>query len=494
MVSCFYIPLRTSITFSRLCPRFVFAVLLPPSKGGAVVNMALAIDKRVAVNLNYSASQDIINACIKAAGIKHVLTSKQVMSKLGMELDAEVVELESLKNKVSKFDKMVAATQAFAMPSFMLESMLGLGSVKADDLSTIIFTSGSTGTPKGVMLTQGNIASNVDAFQKVIHLKSSDVLMGILPFFHSFGYTVTLWGNAMLDTGAAYHYTPLDGRQVGKLCEKFKGTVLVATPTFLRGYLKRTKEEQFKTLEVVVCGAEKLPPDLSDAFEEKFRVRPVEGYGATELSPVATVNVPPTRAIGGATDGYKEGSIGRPLPGVAAKILDLDSGEELGTNQAGMLWIKGPNVMKGYYHRDDLTEKVIKDGWYETGDVAQIDDQGFVSITGRISRFSKIGGEMVPHVQIEDVLNELIGVDDEVGIQAVVTAVPDAKKGERLVVVHTALEKSVDDLRSGLSEKGLPNLYIPSADSFMQVEEIPVLGTGKMDLKGIQSVAAEKFS
>lgn len=468
-------------------------ILLPPSKGGAVVNMALALDKRTTVNLNYSASEEILNACIKAAGIKHILTSRQVISKLGLNLDAEVVELESLKPKVSKMDKAMAAMQAFAMPSFMLESSLGLGSIQPDDISTIIFTSGSTGTPKGVMLTQNNVASNVDAFQKVINLKPSDVLLGILPFFHSFGYTVTLWGNAMLNTAAAYHYTPLDGRQVGKLCKKFGGTVLISTPTFLRGYMKRAKEEQFKSLEIVVTGAEKLPADLADAFEEKFGVRPVQGYGATELSPVVSVNVPPNRALGDAADGCKEGSIGKPLPNVAAKILDLDSGEELGPNQAGMLWIKGPNVMKGYYQREDLTADVIKDGWYKTGDVAQIDEQGFLFITGRISRFSKIGGEMVPHVQIEDTLNEIIGIDEDQGIKAVVTAVPDAKKGERLVVVHTELETTTDELRSGLAEKGLPNLYIPAADSFMQVDEIPVLGTGKMDLKGIKNMAVEKF-
>ncbi|MEC9092739.1 MAG: MFS transporter [Planctomycetota bacterium] len=468
-------------------------VLLPPTKGGAVVNMALALDQRTTVNLNYSASEEILNACIKAAGIKHVLTSQKLMSKLGLNLDAEVVELESLKGHVSRLDKVIGLLQSYAMPAFLLESSLGLGEIQPEDVSTIIFTSGSTGTPKGVMLTQSNVASNIEAFQKVIKLKPNDVLLGILPFFHSFGYTVTLWGNSMLDVATAYHLTPLDGRQIGKLCSTFEGTVLISTPTFLRGYLKRTPEEQFKTLDVVVTGAEKLPSDLADSFQEKFGIRPVEGYGATELSPVASVNVPPNRAMGDPADGYKEGSIGKTLPGVAAKIIDLDSNEELGPNQAGMLWIKGPNVMKGYYQREDLTKEAIVDGWYKTGDVAQIDENGFISITGRISRFSKIGGEMVPHVQIEDELNGLIGIDEETGVKAVVTAVSDEKKGERLVVVHTELEQSIDELRSGLSARGLPNLYIPSTDSFMQVESIPVLGTGKLDLKGVKNMAVEKF-
>lgn len=468
-------------------------VLLPPSKGGAVVNMALALDKRTTVNLNYSASEEIINACIKTAGIKHILTTGQVISKLGLKLDAEVVELESLKDKVSKLDKGIAAMQAFAMPSGILESSLGLGSIQPDDVATIIFTSGSTGTPKGVMLSQRNIGSNVEGFQKTVNLSPSDVLLGILPFFHSFGYTVTLWGNAMLDIGAAFHYTPLDGRQIGKLCKKFNGTVLISTPTFLRGYLKRTKPEQFESLDLVVTGAEKLPPELADAFEEKFKIRPVEGYGATELSPVVALNVPRNRTIDKTDGECKEGSIGKPLPGVAARVLDLDSGEELGANQAGMLWIKGPNVMKGYYQNETLTNEVIKDGWYNTGDVAEIDEQGFISITGRISRFSKIGGEMVPHIQIEETLAAIIDGDEEAGIQAVVTAVPDEKKGERLIVFHTSIEKSVDELRRGLTEKGLPNLYIPSVDSFMEIPEIPVLGTGKLDLKGLKNLAMEKF-
>ena len=468
-------------------------VLLPPSKGGAVVNMALALDKRTTVNLNYSASEEIINACIKTAGIKHILTTGQVISKLGLKLDAEVIELESLKDKVSKLDKGIAAMQAFAVPSGMLESALGLGSIQPDDVATIIFTSGSTGTPKGVMLSQRNISSNVEGFQKTVNLSPSDVLLGILPFFHSFGYTVTLWGNAMLDIGAAFHYTPLDGRQIGKLCKKFNGTVLISTPTFLRGYLKRTKPEQFESLELVVTGAEKLAPELADAFEEKFKIRPVEGYGATELSPVVALNVPRNRTINKTDGECKEGSIGKPLPGVAAKVLDLDSGEELGANQAGMLWIKGPNVMKGYYQNADLTNEVIKDGWYNTGDVAVIDEQGFISITGRISRFSKIGGEMVPHIQIEELLAAVIDGEEEAGIQAVVTAVPDEKKGERLIVFHTTIEKSVEELRRGLTEKGLPNLYIPSVDSFMEIPEIPVLGTGKLDLKGLKNLAMEKF-
>ena len=231
---------------------------------------------------------------------------------------------------------------------------------------------------------------------------------------------------------------------------------------------------------------------MSDQFEEKYGVRPVEGYGATETSPLVSVNVPKSRQASDDHIESKEGTVGRTIPGVAAKVTDLDTGEELGEDQSGMLWIKGPNVMKGYYHREDLTNEVIVAGWYKTGDVAMIDNDGFIKITGRMSRFSKIGGEMVPHIKIEESLKQILGATEE--MLAAVTAVPDAKKGERLIVLHRATGNSIDDIRKALSEEhGLPNIFIPSADSFLEVEELPVLGTGKLDLKGLKTTAEEHF-
>jgi len=297
-----------------------------------------------------------------------------------------------------------------------------------------------------------------------------------------------------LDVGACYHFTPLDGKQVGKLVREFKGTCLLATPTFLRNYLRRTPPEDFETLSIVVAGAEKLPKELCDAFEKKFRVRPVEGYGTTELSPLVSVNVPPSRSTDPRVVDCREGSVGRPIPNVAAKVLDLETGKELGVDQSGMLWIKGPNVMRGYLGRQDLTNEVVVDGWYKTGDVAMIDKDGFIFITGRESRFSKIGGEMVPHILVEETLAKIIGADEEEGLQAVVTAVPDEKKGERLIVVHTQLNKTVDELIAGLKTEGLPNIFIPNRDCFLQVDEIPVLGSGKLDLHSLRVLATEHFA
>ena len=364
----------------------------------------------------------------------------------------------------------------------------------SDDVLTVIFTSGSTGQPKGVMLTHGNVASNVDAIKQVCISLPADVLVGILPFFHSFGYTITMWTVMSLGRAGRLPFQSAGcptGRQ--DCAEQFGGTILLATPTFLRSYLRRCDKREFATLDVVVTGAERLPKELADAFEEKFGVRPIEGYGCTETSPLVSVNIPPTRSLGNLQVERKEGTVGRPIHGVSAKTVNLKTGEEQGCGQPGMLMIKGPNVMKGYLDRPDLTAEVIRDGWYKTGDIALIDEDGFIKITGRESRFSKIGGEMVPHIQVEELLANLIGSDEEEGLKAAVTAVPDARKGERLVVIHTHLDKSPDQLCKGLKEEGLPNIFIPSPDSFLEVEALPVLGTGKLDLKGLRKIALERL-
>ncbi len=493
------------LVLRRLLRKFVIAkdeihvgVLIPPSNGGAIVNLALALDRRVAINLNYSLSEEMINECIQQAGIKHVLTSRKVMEKFEFNLDAEVVYLEDFREKISPLDKAWSAIQSFVVPASLLTIRLGLNRIKPNDLMTIIFTSGSTGTPKGVMLSHRNIVSNMRAIDQAAGFGPTDTMIGILPFFHSFGYTATLWAGIACDMRVAYHFSPLDAKQVGKLAQRYNGTILVATPTFLRSYMKRCTPEEFESLDIVVAGAERLPPELSDAFEDKFGVRPVEGYGATELSPITSVNIPKSRQYDSFQIDDKEGTVGRTLTQVSCKVTDLDSGEELSCNESGMLWIKGPNVMLGYLGRDELTKEAIVDGWYKTGDVAEIDEDGFIKITGRMSRFSKIGGEMVPHVKIEEILTRLC--DDTPNDQAdndqpnvAVTAVPDTRKGERLIVLYTTICTSVDELRKGLSDAGLPNIFIPSSDSFRQVDALPLLGSGKLDLKGLKQMALDLF-
>ncbi|HMO93677.1 MAG TPA: MFS transporter [Pirellulaceae bacterium] len=488
--------LMKCVILKRLLSRLVLdpaekhvGVLIPPTAGAFVVNMALALDQRIAINLNYTVSSAIMNECIRQAGIKHVLTTRKVMEQFKFELECNVVYLEDFKDKVSLQDKVAGVVASYVTPGLLLNRWYGLHHIKPDDVLTIIFTSGSTGIPKGVMLTHQNIATNLDAMDQIVHLKKSDVVVGILPFFHSFGYMATMWGAASLNIAAAYHFSPLEANQIGKLAEKYKATLLLATPTFLRGFLRKCTKQQFANLDVVVTGAEQLPVELADAFENKFGVRPVEGYGATELSPLVSLNVPPSRSMEKFAMDCKEKTVGRPIPNVATKIIDVDTQAELGANQSGILWIKGPNVMKGYLNQPELTAQVIQNGWYNTGDMAMVDDQGFIHITGRISRFSKIGGEMIPHIRIEEVLCGLLTEDEQSETKLAVTAVADSRKGERIIVLHKPISKTPAELITGLNEAGLPNLYIPNENSFIQVEELPLLGTGKLDLKALKQLA-----
>ena len=467
-------------------------ILIPPTVGGVVTNAAVTLAGRVTVNLNYTVSNEILNACIRKAGIRHVLTTRKVLEKFDFDIDAEVILLDDFREKVTTGDKLAAAVMAYATPLRVLERILGINKLTGSDELTVIFTSGSTGDPKGVVLTNHNIGSNVEAIDQVVHLNSDDTLLGILPFFHSFGFMVTVWTVLGLDVRCAYHTNPQEAKQIGKLSRKYGVTVMLATPTFLRLYMKRCEKEDFEALDFAVAGAEKLPSALCDSFEEKYGVRPVEGYGATELSPLVSVNVPPSRSQTDEVD-CKEGTVGRPVPGVSAKIVDPDTMEDRSVGEAGMLLIKGPNLMQGYLEDAAKTAEVIRDGWYVTGDIAIIDKDGFIKITGRLSRFSKIGGEMVPHINIEEAIQHFVQSEDEEVIRAVVSSVPDKKKGERLVVLHTDLDKTPQEICDHLADLGLPNIWIPSPDSFLQVESIPVLGTGKLDLKGLAELAKEKF-
>jgi acyl-[acyl-carrier-protein]-phospholipid O-acyltransferase/long-chain-fatty-acid--[acyl-carrier-protein] ligase len=466
-------------------------VFIPPNVPAAVTNLSLAIDRRVAVNLNYTVSESIINSCIEQSGIKKVITSTKVIEKLGLKPKAELIYLEDIREKANLGDKLSALLDAKFLPLSWVFKKLKLDECKEEDLLTVIFTSGSTGNPKGVPLTLLNVASNIQGFNRYIRVLDSDGFLGVLPFFHSFGFTVTLWGAMTLPSSAAYHFNPLEPRQIGKLVQANKSTVVLGTPTFLRTYARKIEPEQFKSVEVVVVGAEKMPLEMFDIFEKQFGIRPIEGYGATETSPVASVNLPPSRATTEDRNaGLREGSVGRPIPGVSARVVSLDDGSVVNTFVHGMIQIKGPNIMSGYLNQPELTAKVIKDGWYETGDIGYIDDDGFIFITGRQSRFSKIGGEMVPHIQVEEAIMEIVG-DNDGKLNVGVASVPDVKKGERLIVLHTEINKSPTEIIKELSQKGLPNLFIPSPDSFIRVDAIPVLGTGKLDLRGLQNLAKE---
>jgi acyl-[acyl-carrier-protein]-phospholipid O-acyltransferase / long-chain-fatty-acid--[acyl-carrier-protein] ligase len=467
-------------------------VLLPPTAGAAIVNAALALSGRVAVNLNYTASQAIVDLCAERAGLRHVISSPAFLTRVRLDAGSRLLDAGDLRKLATPVDKALGLFHATVTPLPLLEKLLGLGRIRPDDVLTVIFTSGSTGDPKGVMLTQENVGSNVRAIDNLLHLSASDVALGVLPFFHSYGYTTTLWTPLTLEPAVVYHTDPRDAQVVGRLAREHHATILMATPTFLRIYARRTPAEDFSTLEAVFGAAEKLPRDVSDAFERKFGVRPSEAYGATELSPLVAANVPATRHVPGRPADAREGTVGRPILGCRARITDREGLHELPTGAEGLLWIAGPNVMQGYLDRSDLTAKAVHDGWYCTGDIARLDAEGFITITGRESRFSKIGGEMVPHLTIEEAVNEELGAADG-ELLAVVTAVPDRAKGERLIVFHLPTDRDPREIVRRLADRGLPNLWVPSADSFAPLDEIPVLGSGKLDLRRLQTLAAERF-
>ena len=493
--------LTGTLLFRKLLEKNVFTkdekfvgILLPPSVGGVIANTAVAACNRISVNLNYTLTNQGINYCIKDSGIKHVITSKRVMDKMNFDLDAEVVYLEDLKEQASLIDKIGSLINAYLIPAGIIERKLGLTGISQDEILSIIYTSGSTGNPKGVMLSHHNIQSNIDAIAQMVRFTKEDVFLGILPFFHSFGFMGTLWLVMTMDLKGIYHFNPLDARQIGKLSKKHKPTILTAAPTFLRTYLKRIDKDQFEKLDLVIVGAEKMPLELAKEFKEKFGVEPSEAFGTTELSPGVSANVPTYRAGNSNQLTTKLGSIGRVFPGVSVKVVDPDTKEDLGTNREGLLWVKGPNVMKGYLNMPEKTAEAIQDGWYNTGDMAKIDDDGFIEITGRLSRFSKIGGEMVPHIKIEAALSHIVDDpdSDEPDVKVAVTSLPDEKKGEKLIVVHKPLKIGVDEVLKKLSAEDFPNLWIPSSENFMEVDDIPLLGSGKLDLKALNELVKEK--
>jgi len=463
-------------------------LLVPPSAGGALANVAVSLLGKVPVNLNYTNPLDNIMLCAKKAGIEKIIVSKKLAEKMGWPVSEQMIFIEDIGAGISKLDALLTAAALFFTPMFALKrSVFRKADVPLDDTATIIFTSGSTGEAKGVMLSHANIHANIEAVAQIYQTTPDDRLLGILPFFHSFGYTVTLWLPLIVGFGVVYHYNPLEAQVVGRLAGKYRATMLLATPGFLASYVRRVGAEQFKWLRVVVAGAEKLREEVAEAFKEKFGLLPLEGYGCTELSPVASLNTPDVDIDGVKQKGGKSGTIGRPMPGVAMKVVDPETFEQFGPDKPGLLLVKGPNIMKGYLDDEAKTAEVMRDGYYITGDIATIDDDGFVTITDRLSRFSKIAGEMVPHIRIEEKLHQLAGVIDRT---FAVTAIPDPKRGEKIAVLHT-YAGNLDELYRRLADSGLPNLWVPEKKCFHKIEAIPALGSGKLDMAGLKKMALE---
>lgn len=494
--------LTGAVCLSRLIKQKVgetpmVGLLLPTVVGGCVANIAVSLLGKTAVNLNYTASLDSVVSSIKQCNIKHVITSrlfrKKIEDKLPFEFgpDVTIIELEDFAPHITKYTRLRTFLALLLLPRIIIEYVyLGLGSHKIDDLATVIFSSGSTGEPKGVMLSHHNIIANVESVSQAIDVHSTDRLLSVLPLFHSFGYTVCFWLPLCTGASAICFPDPRQAKEVGDACREFGGTIFAATPTFLRFYLRRCEKADFASLRLLITGAEKLPCSVREEFKAKFDIEPKEGYGTTELAPAVSANINDADLGGVHQVGSKPGTIGHPFPGIAVKIVDPDTEVELPPEQPGMLLVYGPNVMQGYLGKAELTKSVMRENkWYVTGDIAKLDHDGFITITDRLSRFSKVAGEMVPHVRVEDELHNILNTADRV---FAVVGVPDAKKGEKLVVLYVDYENMVlSEVQDKLTKVGMPNLWLPDERHYYKVEEMPVLGSGKLDLQKLKKKALE---
>lgn len=453
-------------------------VMLPPGRGGAIVNLAIALAGRTSVNLNHTAGEAQVRRMAEMAGLRTIVSSKRYLERIGRPaLPGRVVLAEDVIGSLSKPAVILAMAKVILLPARMLDR------ARPDDIATIIFSSGTTGDPKGVQLTHRQVLANCGAMVEHVEITPDDeTLLTALPLFHSFGLVPGMWMCLCYGVRIAAHPDPLDAAGIGALAQASGTGYFISTPTFVRTYMRKVTAEQFKALRFGVVGAERCPPELHAAFREQYPPAVLlEGYGCTELAPVVAVNTP--HAI-------QEGTVGLPLPGVEVFTVDPDTLERQADGVEGLVVARSPARMEGYLGRDDLTAAAFVHGGYNTGDVGRIGADGFLRITGRLARFAKVGGEMVPLDHVEGALQAWVAArfpDD--GVQLAVCAVPDAKRGERLLVLHEgALPASAADLLDALGE--MPSLWRPRAGDFVVVEVIPVLGTGKRNLGELKRMAA----
>jgi len=455
-------------------------VLLPSSVAGALVNLGIGLAGRTAVNLNFTTGEETLQACAKKCALRTVVTSRKFLHRIRLPQTPEMIFVEDML-EFSKAAKLRALLAARFAPARAIA-----GNARPDDIAVIIFTSGSTGDPKGVMLSHWNVIANMDSAAGVFNLSRRDCMLGVLPFFHSFGYTYTLWLPMIQGFRAVYHPNPLDARTIGELAAKHKATFLLSTPTFYGTYLRQCAPEQFVSLRFPVVGAEKLRPALANAFLEKFGVGLLEGYGCTEMGPVVSANTPDVDCVPPQA-GTRAETTGRPIPGVTLRIVNPDSFAPMPEGQEGLLLANGPSRMIGYLEDPERTAKALHDGYYITGDIARVDEDGFLHILDRISRMSKIGGEMVPHLKVEEALAGVFGDSP-----CVVVGIPDALRGERLVALYTSPDVTPAQAYEHLSSNGFPALWSPKRENFYRVDAIPTLGTGKLDLRRTRELAQQK--
>ncbi len=467
------------------------AIVLPATKGAVVANLAVVLAGKVPVGLNFTSGRAAIESSCQRANLRVVITASAFMQRLtDFPWPEHVVRLDEIMPPMKMSILRWWMMSIFA-PAALLCRLLEIPKQGGHNEAILLFTSGSSGEPKGVVLTHRNILGNVAQFNVLLDATKDDAVLASLPFFHSFGSTVTLWYPLIEGVRTVTTPNPLESAKNAALIDKYKITLLLAAPTFLRGYLRKAEPKQFQTLRLIITGAEKLPLDLAETFEKKFGKHVFEGYGLTETAPVVSVNLPepPRRNPNDSVQpSSRVGSVGKMAPGIAAEIREPETDRHLSLHETGMLWLRGVNIFEGYLHDPERTAEVLQDGWFKTGDIGRFDEDGFLYIEGRLSRFSKIGGEMVPHEALEQKILAALDLSGQSDRLIAIVGVADETKGEAVVLL-SAVDVDLAQLREKLREAGVPNLWIPK--KICRVEAIPVLASGKLDLGRCARIAQD---
>ena len=478
----------------KYSPEQNVGLLLPSSGGGAIASMAILALGKTIVNLNFTAGKKALQSAAKQAEVKHIYTSRKFLDKMlerGMDLasffpESKLLMLEDIREEISTISRVGTLLKAIILPAKMLRNSY-FKEVSMNDTAAILFSSGSEGSPKGVELSHSNIAANAKQAAIELGAVESDVIMSTLPTFHAFGFAITTLMPLSEGIPIVCHADPKDVVTIASGIQKYSGTILVGTPTFLRMYTisKKVSVDSMQSLRLVVAGAEKLRSEVRDGFESKFNMPVFEGYGTTETSPGASVNLPDLESPHKLRN--RPGTVGKAFSGTEFKIVDPDPLEPLPIGEDGLILIGGPQIMKGYLKMPEKTAEVIEiiDGyrWYRTGDKGHLDEDGFLTIVDRYSRFAKIGGEMISLTTVEE---EILDACNDKDLEIAATCLPDQRKGEKIVLLSTSnIEKS--ELTKILSDAKINPLYHPS--SVLVVDEIPKLGSGKTDFGATKKIA-----
>lgn len=481
-------------------------VILPPGPGGVIATLACLLAGVTPVMINYASSRAAFESTVRQAGLQTFITARKFMQKLTAfpwPEEEKLILVEDLLRSLPKASLISNVLMAKVAPASVICRLFHTDARRGRDEGVMLFTSGSSGEPKGVVLTHRMIIANVAQCACRITL-TDDRFLGSLPIFHSFGLTVTMLLPLLCGYTICAYPNPTDARTLCDLTKKYRLNLICATPTFARAMLRRAEPDTFQSVRHFIVGAEKLQPDLEKDFKERCNVTLLEGYGLTEASPVCCTNLPDAPPVPGSAfyvPATVKRSIGAVFPGLAVRMTDVDDDtREIPLTEQGMIWFKGANIFSGYAGRPELNKEIFRDGWFKSGDIGRVDLNGFITLGGRLSRFSKIGGEMVPHEGVELAISQSLGLSPDDGMQIAVTGVSDAQKGEALVLLSALPQhqKSSEEkeilarIRGMLAAREMPNLWAPKY--LVPVESIPVLPTGKLDLRGCKLLAEEALN